>query len=303
MKKKKLSLKKGVRHLSWAEIGQLIKHTIVEFFQEKSFLHGAALSYYTIFALVPIMYLAFSTFGKFVGNAQMQAIIGNLLNKQIGIQDVSGIMTFLEGVDMEKGSFVLNVVGVFALLLSSTALLASLRNSINEFFDISRTFDNHKKLIMSHLFSRLVSVSLLTMMGAVIIIVYFAQSIILPFGSHLFEKMEIMNGFIIFFLEHILSMMSSLIIFTFIFKYLHDGVVEWKLAFGGALVTAIMLNVGGLIIKYYLGHIFFAKDGGIPGTMLVILAWMYYSSQIIFLGAKFTAVYARMVGKPIIAKK
>lgn len=303
MKKKKLSLIRGVRHLSWGEIWQLIKQTFVEFFKEQSFLHGAALSYYTIFALVPIMYLAFATFGRFLGNEKMVEIIGDLLNKQIGIQDVSGIMSFLKGVDMEKGSFVLNVVGVVALLLSSTALLASLRNSINEFFDITRTFETRSKLIVSHLLSRLVSVSILTLMGAVVIIVYFAQSIILPFGAQLFEKMEIMNGFIIGTLEHGLSMMSSIIIFTFIFKYLHDGVVEWKLAFGGALTTAIMLNLGGLIIKYYLGNIFFAKDGGIPGTMLVILAWMYYSSQIIFLGAKFTAVYARMVGKPIVAKK
>lgn len=303
MKKKKLSLKKGVRHLSWSEIWQLIKQTFVEFFQEQSFLHGAALSYYTIFALVPIMYLAFATFGRFVGNEKMSEIIGDLLNKQIGIQDVSGIMSFLKGVDMEKGNFVLNVVGVLALLLSSTALLASLRNSINEFFDIARTFETRSKLIVSHLLSRLVSVSILTFIGAVVIIVYFAQSIILPLGAHLFEKMEIMNGFIIAVLEYGLSMLSSVIIFTFIFKYLHDGIVEWKLAFGGALVTAIMLNFGGLIIKYYLGNIFFAKDGGIPGTMLVILAWMYYSSQIIFMGAKFTAVYARMVGKPIVARK
>lgn len=303
MKKKKLSLKKGIRHLSWGEIWQLIKKTFIEFFQEKSFLHGAALSYYTIFALVPIIYLAYATFGKFLGNERMSEIIGNLLNKQIGIEDVSGILSFLKGVDMEKGSLILNIVGVIALLLSSTALMASLRNSINEFFDISRKFDSHKKLIVSHLLSRLISVSLLTMMGAVIIIVYFAQSLILPFASQLFEDIESMNWFVIVLFEHIMSLFSSIVIFMFIFKYLHDGIVEWKLALGGAIVTAVLLSVGGLLIKYYLGNIFFAKDGGIPGTMLVILAWMYYSSQIIFLGAKFTAVYARMVGKTIVVKK
>lgn len=303
MKKKKLSLKKGIRHLSWGEIWLLVKKTFTEFFQEKSFLHGAALSYYTIFALVPIIYLAYATFGKLLGNERMSEIISNLLNKQIGIEDVSGILSFLKGVDMEKGSFILNIVGVIALLLSSTALMASLRNSINDFFDISRKFDSHKKLIVSHLLSRLISVSLLTLMGAVIIIVYFAQTLILPFASQLFEDIESMNWFVIVLFEHIMSLFSSIVIFTFIFKYLHDGIVEWKLALGGAIITSLLLSVGGLLIKYYLGNIFFAKDGGIPGTMLVILAWMYYSSQIIFLGAKFTAVYAKMVGKTIAVRK
>jgi membrane protein len=301
--KKKLSLAKGVRHLSWREIGQLIKTSFQEFFQEKSFLHGAALSYYTIFALVPLLYLAFATFGRVVGNVRMGEIIENLLKEQVGIQDVSGILAFLEGIDMEKGSVFLNTIGIFALLISSTALLASLRNSINEFFTIERAFRSQKHKILGHIIARLVSVSLLTVIGIVVIVIYFAQTVLLSFGSHLFAHRETINWFILALFEHGLSILSSTIIFTFIFKYLHDGMVEWKLAFGGAIFTSLLLYGGQLLIKYYLGNFFFAKDGGIAGSMLVILAWMYYSSQIIFFGAKFTAVYARMVGKPIVARK
>ena len=70
----------------------------------------------------------------------------------------------------------------------------------------------------------------------------------------------------------------------------------------GALVTGILLYLGQLLIKYYLGNFFFASKGGFAGSFFVILAWVYYSSQIIFLGAKFTAVYARMVDQPIRVK-
>lgn len=300
--KKKLSLKKGIRHLSWSEIGTLIKSTFIEFFQEKSFMHGAALSYYTIFALVPLLYLAFATFGKIVGNVKMVEIIGKLLKEQIGIEDVSGILSFLHGVDMEKGSLFLNIVGIFALILSSTALLASLRGSINEFFDIERVFHSQKKLILSHVISRLVSVVLLTAIGIVTVVIYFAQTVLLSFGSRIFEGREAIHWFVLNLFEHGLSILSSVIIFTFIFKFLHDGIVQWRLAIAGALVTAFMLYFGQLLIKYYLGNFFFAKDGGIAGTMLVMLTWMYYSSQIIFFGAKFTAVYGRMVGKTIHAR-
>jgi len=300
--KKKLSLKKGIRHFTWSEVGKLVKTTFSEFFQEKSFLHGAALSYYTIFALVPLLYLAFATFGKVVGNVKMVEIIGKLLKEQVGIQDVSGILSFLNGVDMEKGSFFLNVIGIFALLLSSTALLASLRGSINDFFDIEPVFHSHKKMIIWHLVSRLVSISLLTTIGIVVIVIYFAQTFLLSFGTHLFEGREVIHGFVLSTIEHGLSIFSSVIIILFIFKFLHDGVVKWSLAFAGALVTGLMLYFGQLLIKYYLGNYFFAKDGGIAGTMLVLLTWMYYSSQIIFLGAKFTAVYASMIGQKIVLR-
>ncbi len=301
--KKKLSLKKGIRHLTWAEVGKLVKTTFSEFFQEKSFLHGAALSYYTIFALVPLLYLAFATFGKVVGNVKMVEIIGKLLKEQVGIQDVSGILSFLNGVDMVKGSFFLNVIGIFALLLSSTALLASLRGSINEFFDIEPIFHSHKKMIIWHLVSRLVSITLLASIGIVVIVIYFAQTFLLSFGTHLFEGREMIHSLILSMIEHGLSIFSSVIIILFIFKFLHDGVVKWKLAFAGALVTGLMLYFGQLLIKYYLGNYFFAKDGGIAGTMLVLLTWMYYSSQIIFLGAKFTSVYARMAGQTIVLRE
>lgn len=301
--RKKLSLRKGIRHLSWAEIWLLIKTTFIQFFQEKSFLHGAALSYYSIFALVPLLYLAFATFGKIVGNAKMAVIIGDLLKEQVGIQDVSGILSFLNGLDMEKGSFVANVVGILALLISSTALLASLRGSINEFFDIERVYHSHKKRILANLFSRLVSILLLTIMGIVAVAINFAQSVLINFGDKIFGGSDVIHGVFLNTLTHGLSILSSVVIFLFIFKFLHDGVVQWKLALAGALVTSILLYFGQLLIKYYLGNLFFAKDAGIAGTILILLVWMYYSSQIIFFGAKFTAVYGKMVGKTIHAKE
>jgi membrane protein len=301
--RKKLSLKKGIRHLSWAEIWLLIKTTFSQFFQEKSFLHGAALSYYLIFALVPLLYLAFATFGKIVGNAKMAVIIGDLLKNQVGIEDVSGILSFLNGLDMEKGNFVANVVGILALLISSTALLSSLRGSINEFFDIERVYHSHKKRILANLFSRLVSIILLTIMGIVAVAINFAQNILIHFGDKIFGGSTVIHGVFLNTLTHGLSILSSVVIFLFIFKFLHDGVVQWKLALAGALVTSILLYFGQLLIKYYLGNLFFAKDAGIAGTILILLVWMYYSSQIIFFGAKFTAVYGKMVGKTIHAKE
>lgn len=302
MERKKLSLKKGIRHLSWGEIWRLIRTTFIEFFKEQSFLHGAALSYYTIFALVPMLYLAFATFGKVVGAETMIKIVEKLLHEQVGIKDVSGILSFLNEMQIDKGSFILNTFGVIALVISSSALLMSLRGSLNEFFDIEREFKDRKKLIVNRVLSRLLSVLLLTIFGLIVVVLYFAQTLLVSFGSKLLGDVDALYWVFMQVAQHGIAILSNLLIFTLLFRYLHDGVVQWKLAISGAMVTSVLLYVGQLLIKIYIAKYFFARDGGIAGTLMVILVWTYYSSQIIFFGAKYTAVYAKMVGRPILIK-
>lgn len=288
-----------MRGLSWNERREVVKDTFKGFVEGNSFFHGAALSYYTIFALVPLLYLSFATFGRIVGNKRMLEIIGYLLKEQIGITDINGILSFLDGVDLEGGNFVMQIIGVVILLISGTALFGSLRNSINAFYNIKPKIEGSKKIILSHLIARLVSISILTLIGVVIIVIYFAQTMLLSFGSYFLGNIEVVNGIFTLLFEHGLSILSNVIIFTFIFKFLNDGLVGWRIALNGAILTSLLLYFGQLLIRYYLTNYFFAADSGIAGTILVILAWVYYSSQIIFFGAKYTAVYANKIGKPI----
>lgn len=301
MSQKSASIRR-FRNLSWQERKELLKQTFAEFIIEKGLFHGAALSYYTIFAMVPIIYLSIATFGTIIGQKTMIEIITRLLHEQVGIGDVSGIISFLETVDFERGNFVLRVIGIIALMISSTAIFASLKNSMNTFFDIERIYDSKRTQLLSNLLSRLISVGLLGFFAAVIIITYFAQVIIVSFGHKIFSNMPGFSSFLMTLIQHVVGIMSSMLIFGFVFKYLHDGVIRWKHAWLGSFVTAILLYIGQLLIQYYLSNFFFAKDGGIAGALLVILAYMYYTSQMIFLGAKFTAVYARIVGHPITVK-
>lgn len=297
---KKLRLTSGIRKLTWSETGQVIRLTFIEFFQEKSFFHGAALAYYAVFALIPMIYLSLISFGSFVGQDTMLDIIDKLLKDEVGLSDSSGIMSFLQEVNFEKGNPVMNMVGIIALLLSSSALLASLRTSINEFFDIQITFEDRKKRLVHNLWARLANILLLPVLGIVVVVTYFGETIILSISRDFFGDLNSVEAFLLSGLRHVLAIGTNILLFSVIFKYLHDGKVHWKLAFAGAIVTAILLYTGQLLIHFYLSNYFFGSSVGVPGTLLVILAWMYYSSQIIFLGAKFTKVYAMKVGRPIV---
>lgn len=294
----KSTSKEKIRRLSWREIIELLKNTFVEYFAESTMMHSASLAYFTLFAMIPLLYLATNVFGKVVGSDTVISVVADVLQNQVGIQDISGILSFLSTIDLEKGNMLLEIVGILALLFSCSAFLFALKRSLNDFFDLNVQEVKRKKMFISNLLFRLSSILIIGILGVLIIGFYMGQTILMSTSedflgnssfSH-FMQMMIDNGG---------AIAMNVAIFTMIFKYVHDGIVPWKFAIGGAVITSILLYGGQLLIKYYLGHYFFAAKGGITGTFFILLAWVYYSAQIIFFGAKFITVYARTVGQPI----
>lgn len=285
--------------MSARELWAIVKTTFVEFVRDRPLHHGAALSYYALMALVPVMYLSLSFFGSFVGHDTMVSIIREVLHEQIGINEVDGIIDFLGEVDLADGSLVLRIMGIAALMLSSTAILSSLRHSINEFYNLNKRKINRKKLIIKSLLFRGISMLTIASVTSVIIALYFAETFILSIEEEYLSDKEFLGWFFSSFARHGIPIILNIGLFTFIFKYLHNAKVSWRVARTAGIVTGIFLYLGQLIIKFYLTNYFFAADGGVAGTLLVILVWVYYSSQILFLGAKFAYIYGGHVGEPI----
>jgi membrane protein len=100
-------------------------------------------------------------------------------------------------------------------------------------------------------------------------------------------------------IQYVISILSNAIIFTLIFKYIHDGKVEFRLAIRGAIVTSILLFFSQLLIKYYLQNYFSLGNLGIVGSLFIFLAWVNYSAQIVFFGARFTQMLGEKIGAPI----
>jgi membrane protein len=286
--------------MTWTERKELIKSTFLEFFKERSLMHGAALSYYSMLALVPMLYLSITYVGMLVGNEVIIDIIARMLQEWVGVQDASGIVGFLDEVDFQGGSTFLQVAGILALLFSCSAIFNSLRRSLNSFYDIDDYKLGRKKAILRNVFARLVSLGFVIGGTLLIVVLYFAQSLFLSFSMDLLKDMELLSSAFASAINHGLPILTNLIVFFFIFKYMHDGKVGSRIALRGALVTSVLLYLGQVLIKFYLTNYFFAASGGVAGSMLIILVWVYYSSQIIFFGAKYIAVLSRMRGTPVV---
>lgn len=280
----------------WYAILAVFKESIIGYFSEGAFFHGAALAYYTLFSFVPIVYLSTSIFGRVVGKENMQTIIIDLFQNQIGISDTKGLMDFLNSVNFDKPSLFLEIISIGILLYGCSAFLVSLKRSINEFFDISKKKRHEENIIMDIIGFRFLSVAYLAIFAFIIILLYFLQGFIFyAFTNYLHYK----NGFVDFtleFFQHLISIFSNILIFTIVFKYIHDGFVPIKLAIKGAFITSVLLFLSQLLIKYYLHNYFFLGNMGIAGSLFIFLAWVHYSAQIVFFGAKFTAVLAERDG-------
>ena len=256
--------------------------------QEGAFHHGAALAYYTLFAFIPIIYLTTSIYGRIIGQQNMRDIISSLLQSGLGLQDSGSILQLVDTMSIEKPNFFLELASIGILLYTCSAFMISLKRSLNEFFHVGKKSRQESNLFMEIIGFRFVGVLLLAVFALVIILFYFLQVFIF---SALTSWLHWNNGFVDFslhVLQIILTLLSNALIFTLIFKYMHNAKVSWRIARNGAIATAILLYVSQLLIGYYLQHFFVMGQLGIANSIFIMLAWVHYSAQIVFFGAQFT---------------
>lgn len=299
---------KKSRSLSWPEFWELTKTSFKEFFkgddrmsEGESFIHGAALAYYAILALVPMLYLAITFFGFIVGQDEMIKIVGDIVQSNMGVSDISTITNLMYDWDLGKGgTFWLRAGGIVAMIFVSSALFNSLRKSLNTFFGIRIV--HHYNAFLENMAKRFIYMGLMAVFGVIIIGIYLAQSLLFSAGEWLFSGHSIFQGVLFSILEHLSIFLITFVGISVVFRYFNDAVVKWKMAMTGAFFTAVFLYLGQILVNYYLANFFFVPNSGIAGTLIAILAFIFYTSQIIFLGAKYMSVYARMVGTPILPK-
>jgi len=283
-------------------IFHLAKDTLLSFFQERAFFHGAALSYYALFSMFPLLFLIISFLGRILGEDFILKLIKDFLLENVGLRNVDEIMEVVGTYNLDKGNLFLEIIGILFVLIASSAFLNSLRNSINEFYNIERVVLTGRKAIQVNVFERIVSLLFLAIFASVFLILYLFHSVGFTLIHSWLNSATDIQVLLLRLLDFSFSILLNYIIFILIFKYLNNGKVAWRVASMGAIVTAIMLFLGQLLIKYYLLNMFVLGTAGIAGSLFIFMAWVHYSSQIIFVGAKFTYTFSKKIGSPIVSK-
>lgn len=278
---------------------ELIRNTFSGLFQDNVFTHGAAIAYYALLSMAPLLYFGVNFLGYLLGKKKIIEVVEVLLSENTGINDISAITALIDQIDFDNQSTSMHFIGIIILMFSCSAIFNAVKVSINNFYRVKNEGVARKKIILGNIFSRLISLLFVVGITILLVVIYFLESILFGVLSHWLSSMSYVSSFLGSVINHGLSILGNVLIFTFVFKYLNNAIVPWRFAFKGAVTTSVLLFFGQLLIKEYITNHFFAANIGASGSILMILVWVYYSSLLVFFGAKYIYELALITGEPI----
>jgi membrane protein len=278
----------------------LLKNTTIAFLNDDAFKLSASLSYYTVFALGPLLIIVISLSAIVYGRDVVEGKIYDQLSGLIGAEPALQIQNILINAQQTHASTLGAVIGFIVLFIGATGVFTEIQGSINFIWSVRA---KPKKSWLVYLRNRLLSFSLVVGLGFVLLVSLIINALLTLLSQTLTKKFP-------HFPVGLFNLTNSLIIltvitclFAVIYKVLPDAVISWKDARIGSIFTAMLFLLGKFLIGYYLGKSNLGVTYGAAASVIIILAWVYYSSVILYFGAEFTKIYALHSGEGIRPKQ
>ena len=282
---------------SAAKIGYLLKETFSEFIDDNAMKLSAALSYYTIFSLPPLLIIILGLCGFFFGAEAVQGEIFGQINGLVGNDIAIQIQETIKNVKLSNSNGFVTTLGIIILFIGASGVFSEIQDSINFIWGIKA---KPKRGLIKFLYNRLMSFSMIGSMGFLLLVGLIINSIMDVLSKRLKEYFPQDTIFLFYAINVLFVFIIITLLFTFIFKTLPDGKIVLKDCLIGASFTAFLFMIGKFAIGVYLGSSAIASVYGGAGAIILILVWVYYSAIILYFGAEFTKVYARTHGQKII---
>ncbi len=254
---------------------------------------GAALAYYTMFSIAPLLLIVISTAGLVFGEEAVRGEIFGQLQGLMGDQGAQAVQSLLESVSEPKKGIAGTIIGSVLLLIGATTVFAELQDAFDR---IWRAPDKDKTGGVWQLIrSRLLSFGIILGIGFLMIVSLVFSAAIAALGKWwgpLFSNLEVIATV----LNFVFSFALMTAVFAMLYKFMPRVKIHWKDVWAGATVTALLFTVGKILIGIYIGKSAISSGFGAAGSLVVVLVWVYYSAQIFLLGAEFTWVYAHAHG-------
>lgn len=255
---------------------------------------GAALAYYTMFSLAPLLLIVISVAGLVFGDAAARGEIQAQLDTLMGPKSASAVQSLLASVDQPAKGVAATLLGFFLLLAGAASVFGELQDALDRIWRVP-VRDGPKHGWLALLRSRLLSFGMILALGFLLTVSLVISAMVAALGHTLKPILEgwhtvvalgsATGGFLL-----------AALVFALIFKVMPRVHVQWKDVWVGALFTAALFALGKSLIGLYIGRSGVASGFGAAGSLVVVLLWVYWSAQILLLGAEFTWVYANRYG-------
>jgi membrane protein len=279
-------------------IKNLIQETFKEWSEDKASRLAAALSYYTIFSIAPLLVIAIALAGLVFGReAATNQVVGEIRGL-VGEDGAQVIQTILQNASKTTSGVLATVIGIVTLLIGASGAFGQLQDSLNTIWEVKPREGRGIKGILR---DRFLSFSMVLVIGFLLLVSLVLSAVLSGIGKYLADVLP-MSSVVLQAINFTISLAVTSLLFALIFKVLPDAYIRWRDVWVGSVVTALLFSLGRFLIGLYLGRSSVSSAYGAAGSLVVVLLWIYYSAQILFMGAEFTQVYAGKFGKSIIPK-
>lgn len=276
------------------DVWSAIKDAVTEFMGEDPFTQAGALSYYTLLSFAPFLLLLIAVVGFIYGEEAAKGEIVGRLSGMIGPDAAKVAQDVLAHANKAGGGVLSAIIGGVVLLAGATSAFGQLQGALNQIWGVKPAHSG----IWGVLRARLLGFLLILMMGAAVIALVVGSSVVSALAAMpgidgvpgLWRLADLATAFVV---------MTAL--FAMMFKLLPDATVRWRDVWVGAAITSLLFSIGRWGIGLYLGRASVGSAYGAAGSVVVMMAWIYYSSIIVLFGAEITQVYARRFGADIVA--
>jgi membrane protein len=275
---------------------ELTKETATEWDKDKCPRLGAALSYYTLFSMAPIVIIAIAIAGLIFGEEAARGQIVAQLQGLVGVEGGKAIQSLLENARHPSESILATVIGVAMLLVGATGAFVELQDSLNTVWEV---VPRPGQGLLRMLKTRLLSFGVVVGVGFLLLVSLVISAGLSLLGTYLGGFL--LEGSVFWQIANtVISFAVVTFLFAMIYKILPDVTVAWRDVWVGAIVTAALFTIGKYLIGLYIGNSGVASSYGAAGSLVALMIWIYYSSQILLFGAEFTQVFAARYGRRIV---
>lgn len=273
-------------------IFDLFKTTFQEWNEDKAPRLAAALAYYTAFSIAPLLVIVIAVVGLVFGQEAARGQIVQQIQNEVGRETAEIIQTMIENANSESAGILATVMGLITIILGAAGFFGQLQDALNTIWEVQPKPGRGIKDIIRERFLSFTMVLGIGFLLLVSLVISTVLSSLHNFMTGLLPQAQFLTQT----LNFGLSFGIVTLLFAMIYKVLPDVDLAWKDVVIGAVITALLFTVGKFLLGLYLGNSSVASSYGVAGSFVVLLLWVYYSAQILLLGAEFTQVYARRYG-------
>ena len=287
------SLKRQTRAMNYKQLYSLAKKSVDAWIDDYAPSMGAAISYYTVFSIAPLLIIVIAIAGFVWGRDAVQGQIVGQLSGLIGIDGARGIQALIESANKPAQGLIATGISIAVLIVGATTVFAELQSAMDRIWDVPAA--QKASGLWGTLRARLLSLGFILGLGFLLAVSLVFSAGVAAFGgwaTGLFPGWEVLLQII----NMVISFSISTVLFAMIFKLMPQARVSWRDVWIGAVVTAVLFEIGKSLIGLYIGKSSVTSSFAAAGSLVVLLVWVYYSAQIFLLGAEFTWAYAHDYG-------